>query len=572
MSGRACREETTRVPTEFASHLLQRRALLRLLGLGGVAALLAACGQAAAPAAPTSAPGQTATAAPTAAKPAATSTTASIGNAPATAVVATSQPAAGQPKSGGTLRWGLLGNIVTLDGHNYGGTTHVFHVFDRLIVLDEQLNWQPRLAESWEINKDFTQIKLSLRKGVQFHSGRELTSDDVVWNFNRVKDPSVGGGIFASYVAPLQSVENPDASTVVITAKQPYPYISHILETMNILDPVTMQQPDGVNNPVGTGPFKFVEFAQGDHLTLGKNPNYWRSGLPYVDTLQMPIYSDPQTQATALEGGSLDAAVNISLRDASRLQTTSGYQVMLNKNSGALYVIQPNTTLDPTSNKALRQALQYAIDRQRIADTVLLKLGEPTELPWFPTSPAYDADKNRTYAFDLAKAKSLIQQAGLSSVQLDFNYSTALAEAGSMAQILQADLATIGVTLNLKPTDPPQLAAEQYQVKYSGMAVGTALFGQVQPGVQFGSPYYGPLNNWSGFKDQQYTAVASAMSTATDPAQAKQAYGAYTDYVLDQSFTIAIATLLPRVATTARVQGVKYDMAYILSATEAWLA
>jgi ABC-type transport system substrate-binding protein len=121
--------------------------------------------------------------------------------APAATVATTTQPSAAQPKTGGTLRWGLLGNIVTLDGHNYGGTTHIFHVFDRLIVLDEQLNWQPRLAESWDINKDFTQIKLSLRKGVQFHSGRELTSDDVVWNFNRVKDPAVGGGILASYVA-----------------------------------------------------------------------------------------------------------------------------------------------------------------------------------------------------------------------------------------------------------------------------------------------------------------------------------------------------------------------------------
>src|SRR5438552_8942060 len=99
-----------------------------------------------------------------------------------------------------------------------------------------------------------------------------------------------------------------------------------------MLDPVTMQQTDCVNTPVGTGPFKFVEFAQGDHLTLAKNPNYWRSGLPYVDTLQMQVYADPQTQATSLEGGSLDAAVNILLRDASRLQTTSGYQVILNKN------------------------------------------------------------------------------------------------------------------------------------------------------------------------------------------------------------------------------------------------
>jgi peptide/nickel transport system substrate-binding protein len=529
-----------------------RRTALRLLVLTGGAALINACAGPATPPAsnPASAPSA-------AAKPVSGST-------PVQSVE--------QPKSGGTLRWGLLGNIVTLDGHNYGGTTHVFHVFDRLIVLDEQLNWVPRLAESWDINAEYTQVTLHLRKGVQYHSGREFISDDVLWNFNRVKDPSVGGGIFASYVSPLKTVEAPDKYTVVFTTQQPYPYISHILEAINMLDPVTMQQPDGVNKPVGTGPFKFVEYAQGDHLTLAKNPNYWRSGLPYVDTLHMPIFADPQTQVTSLEGGSLDAAVNVGLRDAARLQKTSGYQLILNNNSGALYVMQPNTTLDPTSNKLLRQALQYGIDRQRIADTVLLGLGQPTQLPWYPTSPAYDAAKNKTYTFDLDKAKSLLQQAGLSNVQFDFNYSAALAEVGAMAQIIQADLAKIGVTLTLKPTDPPQFASLQYQTKYNGCAVGTALFGQVQPGVQFGSPYYGPLNNWSGYKDDQYRALATAMSTETDPARAKQAFATYSDYVLDQSFTIGLATLLPRVATTARVRGVKYDMAYVLHATEAWLA
>ncbi|MBV9582326.1 MAG: ABC transporter substrate-binding protein, partial [Chloroflexi bacterium] len=451
-------------------------------------------------------------------------------------------------------------------------TAHIFHVFDRLILLDDSLNWQPRLAESWDITPDYTRFTLHLRKNVQYHSGREFTSDDVVWNLNRVKDPSVGGGIFASYVAPIQSVENPDKYTIVITARQPYPYISHILQTMNMLDPVTMQQPDGVNNPVGTGPFRFVEYAQGDHLTLAKNPNYWRSGLPYLDQLQMPIFTDPQTMVTSLESGSLDAAVNVALRDAARLQNDDHYQVIVNKNSGASYAIICNTTADPTSNKALRQAVQYSIDRQRIADTVLLGLGAPNNLPWFPTSPAYDAAKDRTYTFDLDKAKSLLQQTGLSTPSIDVNYSTAIAEFGAIAQIIQADIARIGVTLNLKPTDPPQLASMQYQVKYPGISGGTPLFGQAHPGVQFGSPYWGPLNNWTGLKNDQFTAVATTMSTEVDPSRTAQAYAAFNDYVLDQSFTISIATFLPRMAVTAQVHGVHYDLAYILDGTEAWLA
>jgi peptide/nickel transport system substrate-binding protein len=470
------------------------------------------------------------------------------------------------------LRWGLLGNIVTLDGHNSRGVTHVFNVFDRLIELDEQLNWMPRLAESWEINKDVTQVTLRLRKGVQFHSGREFTSEEVVWNFTRAKDPAVGGGTYASFVAPLKSVDAADRYTVVITTTQPYPYISHILQTLNMLDPAMLQQPEGVNKPIGTGPFKFVEYVAGDHLTLARNPNYWRGGLPYVDTLHMPIFTDPQTQITALEGGAIDVAINPPLHDAARLKNNPKYRLVLNNSSGALYVLQANTTVQPTSNKLFRQAIQYAIDRQRIADTVLLGLGEPTNLPWSSTSPAYDLDKNRTFRFDLEKARSLLLQSGTANAQLDLDYSTESAEVGAMAQIIQSDLAKIGVALTLRPTDPAQLAALQYQVKYSGLAAGTALYGHAQPGALFGSPYYGPLNNWSGLKDDRHRALATAMSVEVEPARATQAYAEFSDYLLDQSFTMGIATFLPRVVTRERVRGVTYNRTYMPNATEAWLA
>lgn len=543
---------------------LRRRAVLRLAGIVGItggAALLAACSQAAAPGAPTAA----ATTVP-AANPTSVAT-----RVPAPVRTPDAPPSTQQPKTGGTLRWGLLGNIITLDGHNYAGANHILHVFDRLILLDEHLNWQPRLAESWDVSPDYTRFTLHLRKGVQFHSGRELTGDDVLWNFSRVKDPSVGAGIFAAFVAPLQSVESPDKYSVVITARQPYPYIGQLLQTLNILDPVSMQQPDGVNHPVGTGPFKFVEFAQGDHLTLARNAQYWRSGLPYVDQLHMPIFTDPQTMLTAFESGGLDAAVNVPLRDAARLRNDKSYQLIVNQNSGASYGLICNTTVDPTGNKLLRQALQYAIDRQRIADTVLLGFGVPNNLPWFPTSPAYDAAKDRSYTFDLEKAKSLLQQASVANAAFDFNYSTAIPELGTMGQIIQADLARIGVTLSLKPTDPPELQGMQFQVKYPGISGGTYLFGQSHPGSQFGSPYWGALNNWTGIKDDQFRAVSTAMSTEVDPARAKQAYAAWNDYVLDQSFAISIATFLPRMATSARVHGVHYDMAYILDGTEAWL-
>ncbi len=530
-----------------------RRAVLRV-GVGSAAlALLAACQPA------------------TPAQPSASAPTVSTG--PTPAAVSSTQVGGGQPRSGGTLRMGIPGGIITLDGHNYAGTPHVFHVWDRLVVQDEQLNIQPRLAESWQINPDYTRIQLNLRKGVQFHTGREMTSDDVAWNLNRVRDPSVGGGIFANFVSILASVDTPDKYTVVLNATQPYPWVAVLLQTLNILDPVTMQSPDGVNKPVGTGPFTFVDYAQGDHLTLKKNPNYWRTGLPHLDQLHFGIFSDPQAMVAQLEGGALDAANQPPLRDAVRLRSDPHYQAVFNQAGGGSYVFPFNTSVAPANSKLLRQALWYGLDRQRIVDSTLLGVGRVSDLPWYPSSPGYEEAKTRTYTFDLDRAKALLSQAGATNLSVDLSFTTALPEFASMAQIFQADLAKIGVTLNIKPTEPAQIAQRVYTLNYSGLAaLGLSLFGQLHPGL-FGlaSPYYGPLNNWTGFKDEQYSALATAIATEVDPTRAKQAFANWNDYVLDQAFLISVATSPQRFVTTTAVQGLAYDMANILDATEAWI-
>src|SRR5499427_8476225 len=154
---------------------MDRRTALRLVVSGASTALLAACS--ASPATPTVAPAN-----PTASQPAVT-------------VEPKPQPTTtqAQPKSGGTLRLGMVGDVSTLDGHNTTPNQFdtTWSVFDRLISYDAKLQPQPELAESWDLSSDLTQIKLNLRKGVQWHSGREFTSDDVKYNLLRVRDANL---------------------------------------------------------------------------------------------------------------------------------------------------------------------------------------------------------------------------------------------------------------------------------------------------------------------------------------------------------------------------------------------
>jgi len=208
-----------------------------------------------------------------------------------------------------------------------------------------------------------------------------------------------------------------------------------------------------------------------------------------------------------------------------------------------------------------------------MAETVSLGVEKPLTLLWFPSSPAHDASKNEAYPFDLDKAKALFSQSGVSDLALDYNYSTAFPEQGRMGQIWQADLEKIGVKMTVKATEPVALNTLVVGVKYQGVAVGTGFYGQLHGGVVWTSPYFGPVNNRSGYKDDTYTQRTLAVYSETDPAKQKQAYAAWNDYVLDSSHVAAISTLYPRAVATQKVRGATFNLGgNYLDLTAAWLA
>src|SRR3569833_584685 len=195
-----------------------------------------------------------------------------------------------------------------------------------------------------------------------------------------------------------------------------------------------------------------TEWAQGDHLTFVKNPNYWQSGKPYLDVFVLHVLADPQAMVPQLEGGILDAANGPTLQDTARLKDDPKYKTIINNTAGSYFCFVPQTKQPPFDNKIVRQALNYAIDRERWANTILKGLGgPPQDLVWPPQVPAWDASKNNVFSFDLNKAKSLLAQAGVTNLSFPINYSTGLypTEYAAMAQVYQSALATIGVQTTL---------------------------------------------------------------------------------------------------------------------------
>jgi peptide/nickel transport system substrate-binding protein len=553
--------------------LTRRAALKRVLASSVLTIVGAACGVAPAPQPATSStaqaasPAQTLAAGPTSAIP-----TASTGQ----TVTVSRTPAAvgGQPRSGGTLRSAVVGDPPGLEVQVLLPSEYetVWLVYDRLIAYDNSLVPQPQLAESWEVNSDSTQIKLNLRKGVQFHSGREFTSDDIKYNLLRVRDPKIGAGTFVNQSSWYSSIDTPDKSTVVLGSDTPRPLTFDFLEYFCIVDRDAMESPDARSKAVGTGPFSLVEWVPGDHLQFARNPNYWLSGRPYLDGVNASILKDAQAMVTQLEANAVDAIKTPPLTDFGRLKDQPGYQGLAHPNAGIFFCFGVNVLNPPMDDKRVRQALNYAIDRKRFTDTVMFGLGNPKALPWLPGSPAYDASLDQSYAFDLDKAKSLLTEAGVTNLTIDL-LLTASAEGSSMAQIYQANLAQLGVSLNVRTLDSAVWLDQVNNRKYNGAYWSTATRANLLPGTMLSSSKLSdPNNNNSGFKDDQYSQLVSAATTEPDPEKQKQIYQQMNQLLLDQSFFMTVSTDPPTMLVRANVHDVAPLSFGGFGYTDAWIA
>jgi peptide/nickel transport system substrate-binding protein len=551
--------------------LLSRRLALRMFVGTGLASLVAACSAPApgsttqpispptAPAAAISTPSNAATTAPQAP--------------PATVTAAAT--AAERPRSGGILRQGNLGDLPTLDGNFLNGQSTIYPVWDRLVELDPKLNPVGILAETWDVDDKYTRIALHLHRGVQWHTGRELTADDVVWNIRRVStDPKVAGGGFYNWMSQtLTGLESADKYTVVLHAERSWPAVFDVLSLLSIIDPVTFESA-GPSKPTGTGPFALAEYVQGDHFTLKKNPNYWQSGKPYLDGVEIKIFNDPQSMAAALDGGGLDLILAPPIRDVARWSKDPRFGVTFNQYSGGanLVFVQAKDGAGPTTNKLFRQALNSAIDRKRWTDTILVGYGTPKTLPLAPPNPGYDATRDQTFSFDLDKAKSLLQQSGVGSPSLEALWNAVATDNGTVMQIYQQDLAKIGINLTLKPTEPVQFVDQTYNSKFPNIAASATLYGNLRPGFFAGNVYYSPFNNWSSFRSDRLGQLTDGLLHETDAGKQKQIYSDWLEYIQDESWAMPWSNTAPRFAFSAKLHGVRWNLADYMMTNDAWLS
>lgn len=424
---------------------LSRRAFVRAAGLASgsvvAASLIAACGGTTVPGA-TSESGQ-----------APTSSSASSGT--TSPAASQSTITSGTPKRGGTMTAAMQVDVTSLDPHrnnSYSSTLVIEQVYSGLIQLDPNLNVKPDLAESWNISADGLTYTFKIRQGVKFHSGREMTVDDVVYSLNRVKNPASSSSYLLNSV---KTITAPDPQTVVLTLSTPFSaLISHLTTAMAVVPKEVVQKNGDLSKVMdGTGPFKFVEFIPNAHTKLVRNPDYYQAGVPYLDGLTWIPVSDDPTRTADIETGNVDFADQIAQSDITKLSQTSG--VVLAHGIGTLHdYLMMNCARKPFSDVRVRQAVAMAIDRAAMTQTILFGFGTPIDGGPIPKWSWAYANLHIYEKPNISKAKQLLADAGYpNGFKLNIGAGSNYAAQVQEAEILKSFLAKIGIDVTPKPTE-----------------------------------------------------------------------------------------------------------------------
>lgn len=318
--------------------------------------------------------------------------------------------------------------------------------FNGLTRLDGTVTAQPELAESFEPNAAATEWVFRLRKGVEFHDGKSLTAQDVVYSLMRHKDPAVGSAAKA-LSEQIDSVSADGPGMVRIKLKAAYADLPIMLGTSHFM--ILQDGTKDFSTAIGTGPFKLKEFNPGVRSIGTRNANYFKQGQPYLDELEFFGIQDGNARVNALISGDVQAITNLSPTAIEEVQKRPELALLATPSSTFSEIVMM-IDRKPTDNADLRMAIKYLLDRERYVTTVLKgygQVGNDHVVP--PNDPLYNKGlPQRT--LDIDRAKAHLAKAGLAGGKLELVVSDAAVGTVEMGQILQQSAARAGLTIELK--------------------------------------------------------------------------------------------------------------------------
>ncbi|MGD8251115.1 MAG: ABC transporter substrate-binding protein [Desulfobacterales bacterium] len=452
-----------------------------------------------------------------------------VGAAAVIAVLALVVPVSGaEPVRGGTLIYGSVTEVASLDPHVYQGTAWKainLCLYNSLLGFNRSGEPSPSLAESWE-TPDAKTVIFKLRKGVTFHQGQPFTAKDVKYSLERIVDPATGATLRANLKDIRVTII--DDYTVKIEKDEPDVTMLSVLamgETSIVSEAWMKTNPNVKVSANGTGPFKLAKNEPKVRVIVERNPTYFESDLPYLDSIDFRMIKDGEARVNALKTGAVHMIDTVPWKDIDILKAMPGISVDVA--DGEFMNLWLNTSKEPLNDPRVRRAISYAIDREAISEAAFFGYGTPLYGP--PTIAGtfyYNDDLSNTFSHDPEKAKALLAEAGVGGgFELELLTYHGLPIYTVTAQIVQSNLKEVGIEVNIQLSEWAALVEKKNKGDYDFLIYGVTI---KSPDPDAYSYYFGAESTyWAqpvGFSDPTVEALLSEGRTTIDPKGRKAIY------------------------------------------------
>jgi peptide/nickel transport system substrate-binding protein len=382
------------------------------------------------------------------------------------------EPAAdpSEPQSGGTLRFARFFETESLDPMGVADNGSIFvrvQIFNTLVEADPDTlpDVGPGLADSWESSPDGLSWTFHIRDNAMFSNGEAVTAEDVQFSLMRFADPEINVNI-PSLGIGIESVDIVDDQTVQLNLDRP---VGALLENLSVFPAsivskaaVEAEGDDHWMNPVGTGPFKLKEWVPGSHITVERNEFYWEEGKPYLDEVRFDFVADDNARILRIQGGDADIVEGVAWSQIPTLEGSDGFEIQVDEivRYEGIFL---NHGVPPLDEVGVRQALNYAADKEAINDAVYGGVGEVANSMIPKATYHADYDEVPAYDYDLEKAKELMAASSMpDGFDLTMIYPAGSSAHRQLGTILQSQWAEIGVNLTLEEVDTGSLFGDRF--------------------------------------------------------------------------------------------------------------
>lgn len=429
-------------------------------------------------------------------------------------------------------------------------------IVEALVDLDENGEIVPQLATSWEFSADGKTATFKLREGVKWHDGQDFTSADVAYNALELWKKYLN--FSTDLQRNLESVDTPDAHTAVFNYSKPIPseLLLRALADLGYVVPkhiyegTDVQENPANNAPIGTGPYKFVEYQRGQYIIAERNPDYWRKDQPYLDQIVWRVITDKSAATAALETGQvlLSAYSQLSLADLDRLGRNPEFTVQSKGSEANVYnnTVEFNFRNPIIADVRVRRAIAHAIDVPFFIENFLFGQGRVATGLIPSTSRAfYPEGSTQPYPFDRAKAEALLDEAGHTRASGGSRFKLRLVQIVNGEDVplfgtyIQQSLAEVGIDVEIVNADYAASLAAVYTSYEFDIATGWHQY-RGDPAVsttvwvRSGSPAGSPWTNQYGWQSDKVDNLVDAAATEIDPAKRRALYAELVTAVNDE--------------------------------------